>query len=191
MAELVAAIGCSHFPWISGMVDLMPQMVPPDNWRDIKRDFGILRDILAEADTVICVSNEHFVSVDPSQIYPTFMVVNAERGVGPSEPWLPSMPRNSVDVEMNAPLANHLLEFGIENEFDLTKMATVELEHGFLAALEYLTPKWDKKYIWILQNCFFPPRPTMKRCYDFGKMLRKAIDSWDSDEKIAIVATGC
>ena len=40
-------------------------------------------------------------------------------------------------------------------------------------------------------NCFYPPnQPTVGRCYDVGKELRNAIDSWDSDARIAIMASG-
>jgi 2,3-dihydroxyphenylpropionate 1,2-dioxygenase len=35
-----------------------------------------------------------------------------------------------------------------------------------------------------------PVKPTPRRCYDLGQLLKKAIESWDIDAKVAIVASG-
>src|SRR5690606_6343648 len=37
----------------------------------------------------------------------------------------------------------------------------------------------------------YPPnQPTVERCYDFGKSLVRAIESWDSDARVALFASG-
>ena len=43
----------------------------------------------------------------------------------------------------------------------------------------------------ILMNTFYPPnQPTMRRSIQFGKTLLAAIQSWDSDSKVALIASG-
>jgi len=43
----------------------------------------------------------------------------------------------------------------------------------------------------IIANTFSPPnQPTAKRCFDFGKMVGRAIDAWDSDLKVAVFGSG-
>ena len=43
----------------------------------------------------------------------------------------------------------------------------------------------------IYQNTFFPPnQPTAKRAYQFGEIIRQAIDSWDTDQRVAVFASG-
>jgi OH-DDVA oxygenase/3-O-methylgallate 3,4-dioxygenase len=43
----------------------------------------------------------------------------------------------------------------------------------------------------IYQNTFFPPnQPTARRSYQFGQIVRTAIDSWDSDRRVAVFASG-
>ena len=38
---------------------------------------------------------------------------------------------------------------------------------------------------------FFPPNaPTANRCYSFGKSLRQASEEWDTDQRVAIFASG-
>src|SRR5712691_6491214 len=43
----------------------------------------------------------------------------------------------------------------------------------------------------VFINTFFPPnQPSLKRCYDFGKAMRRAIETWDSDKTVAVIASG-
>jgi len=43
----------------------------------------------------------------------------------------------------------------------------------------------------ILVNTYYPPNvPTAKRSYKFGQALREAIEAWDSDKRVAIIASG-
>lgn len=43
----------------------------------------------------------------------------------------------------------------------------------------------------VFINCYFPPnQPTPGRCYAFGIALRRAIESWPGDLRVAIVASG-
>ncbi len=40
-------------------------------------------------------------------------------------------------------------------------------------------------------NTYYPPnQPTAARCYALGKALRRAIESWDSTKRVAVVASG-
>jgi hypothetical protein len=43
----------------------------------------------------------------------------------------------------------------------------------------------------VMVNTYFPPnQPTAGRCYAFGKALRRAVESWDGPERVAVVASG-
>ena len=43
----------------------------------------------------------------------------------------------------------------------------------------------------IYQNTFFPPnQPSARRSYQFGQIVKKAIDSWESDKRVAVFASG-
>jgi AmmeMemoRadiSam system protein B len=40
-------------------------------------------------------------------------------------------------------------------------------------------------------NTYYPPnQPSARRCYELGKALRKAIELWDDDARVAIIASG-
>jgi 3-O-methylgallate 3,4-dioxygenase len=43
----------------------------------------------------------------------------------------------------------------------------------------------------VVLNTFYPPnQPTAARCYEFGKSIAKAIESWDNDARVALIASG-
>jgi hypothetical protein len=43
----------------------------------------------------------------------------------------------------------------------------------------------------VYQNTFFPPnQPSAKRAYEFGKTVKKAVDSWQSDKTVAAFGSG-
>ena len=43
----------------------------------------------------------------------------------------------------------------------------------------------------VLFNLFYPPtQPSMKRCIEFGRVLREAIAAWHDDVRVAVIASG-
>jgi OH-DDVA oxygenase/3-O-methylgallate 3,4-dioxygenase len=40
-------------------------------------------------------------------------------------------------------------------------------------------------------NTYYPPNvPSAARCYDLGRALRRAIESWQCDARVAVIASG-
>ncbi len=43
----------------------------------------------------------------------------------------------------------------------------------------------------VLMNLFYPPtQPSIKRCIEFGRVLREAIEAWPEDIRVAVIASG-
>ena len=186
MANIVAAMSSVHSPLMMSA----PQMADEATWGRINTGFDTLRDTFtsAGADTIVVISDEHFNALDPRR-YPSFGVVTAETSVGPVENWL-GVPCNSISVRFEPELAEAVLDEGVRQGFDLTRIGEVGLDHGFLTCLNFLTPQWNMSYLWLIQNCVLPPLPSLKRCYDFGRMVGQAIRSWDSSRRVALLGTG-
>ncbi len=186
MAEIVAAMSSVHSPLMMST----PQMADEATWGRINNGFNTLRENFtsAGADTIVVISDEHFNALHPRS-YPSFGVVTAETGVGPVENWL-NVPCDSISVNFEPELAEAVLNEGVRQDFDLTRVGEARLEHGFLTCLNFMTPQWDMSYLWLIQNCVLAPLPSLKRCYDFGRMVGQAIRSWDSPRRIAILGTG-
>jgi hypothetical protein len=43
----------------------------------------------------------------------------------------------------------------------------------------------------VFINTYYAPNvPTARRCYELGGVVRQAIESWDSDARVAVIASG-
>ena len=79
--------------------------------------------------------------------------------------------------------------------FDVSQSTTqVEgrsIGHAYTFVRRRLLSQKSIPMVPVFVNCFFPPnKPTPARCYEFGKALRKAIESWGEDKRVAIIASG-
>jgi aromatic ring-opening dioxygenase catalytic subunit (LigB family) len=81
----------------------------------------------------------------------------------------------------------------VNDEFDLTIFQDLPLDHGLHSPLTMMWPSkpdWPAKVVPLLVNVLQHPLPKPSRCYKLGLALRKAIESYPEDLKVAIVGTG-
>ena len=86
-------------------------------------------------------------------------------------------------------LSKRILEQGMEAGFDLAASWSGALDHAFLSPLATLygdRPMPPLVPVWI--NCFVPPPPTARRCFDAGRFVARVVaeSPWD----VAVLATG-
>lgn len=93
-------------------------------------------------------------------------------------------------------LGRHMVESLIAQDFDVSQLTeqlpgrSLGHAHTFIRR-RLLKDKPMIKMVPVWINTFFPPNvPTPKRCYEFGRALRNAIESWESDARVAIIASG-
>lgn len=84
------------------------------------------------------------------------------------------------------------LEDGTENPLVReTPPKTQGLPHGYAFVVKRLFDNQPKTILPIFENTCYPPnQPTVRRSFKFGEEVRKAIESWDSDARVAVVASG-
>ena len=92
-------------------------------------------------------------------------------------------------------LAKHIIKHFVSQNIDISVTNKLREDigagHAFAFLYRQILPEGNVPIIPFMVNCFYPPnQPTVGRCYDVGKELRNAIDSWDSDARIAIMASG-
>ncbi|MCL4125110.1 UNVERIFIED_CONTAM: hypothetical protein GTU68_043079 [Idotea baltica] len=81
----------------------------------------------------------------------------------------------------------------ILDEFDMTIANKMAIDHGCTVPLSVMFDQpeaWPCRIIPICVNVIQYPAPTGKRCYDLGKAIRRAVDSFPGDERVAIFGTG-
>ncbi len=72
-----------------------------------------------------------------------------------------------------------------------TKPREQGLPHGFAFVVKRLFDNEPRTILPIFQNTCYPPnQPTPKRSFEFGRAVANAVRSWDSDARVAIIASG-
>jgi hypothetical protein len=99
------------------------------------------------------------------------------------------------EYETAYPLAEHLIRSLVNEEFDITRCNQLRKEIGVGHAFSFLyrrvLPGSTLPMVPVMVNTYYPPnQPTPKRCYAFGQAVRNAIASWDSDKRVAVMASG-
>lgn len=105
--------------------------------------------------------------------------------------WAASAP----EYETDPALAEHLIRALNAAEFDIARCNKLRPEIGVGHAFSFLyrrvLPGSKIPMVPVMVNTYFPPnQPTPKRCYDFGRAVRQAIETWDSPKRVAVMASG-
>jgi len=189
MARIIAGVGTSHVPAIGAAIDHGKTKEP--YWEPLFSGYEKARSWIDEArpDVVIIVYNDH-ASAFSLDLIPTFAIGvgnefrPADEGYGP---------RKVPTVAGHPQLAWHLTESLILDEFDMTIAGKMEVDHGLTVPLSILygsPAEWPVKVIPLCVNVIQYPPPTGRRCYALGKAIRRAVESFDENLRVAIFGTG-
>jgi gallate dioxygenase len=189
MATIVGGIASSHTPTIGFALDTHKQNDP--NWAPIFEGYRPVRQWLEDKkpDVLFFIYNDHITSFFFDH-YSHFAL-----GVGESYPVADEGggPRKLPPVKGHPKLAEHIAAGLVADEFDLSFFQGKGLDHGCFSPLSVLwphEPQWPGAIIPLQIGVLQIPGPTARRCYRLGKSLRKAIESYPENIKVAIVATG-
>jgi protocatechuate 4,5-dioxygenase beta chain len=81
----------------------------------------------------------------------------------------------------------------IPQGIDLTICQEMLIDHGFIVPMSVMwshLPEWPVKAVPFAVNTVLMPVPTAQRCFDVGKALGAAIESYPEDLKVVIFGTG-
>lgn len=189
MAKITAGASMSHVPAIGAAVDLGKTQEP--YWRPIFQGFEFSKQWMKDntPDVVILVYNDHATAFS-LDIIPTFAIGCAASFTPADEGW---GPRPVPVVEGHPELASHLAQSVIQQDFDLTIVNKMDVDHGLTVPLTLMCgqPKaWPFKVIPFAVNVVTYPPPSGNRCYQLGKALRRAVESFDQDLNVQIWGTG-
>ena len=192
MARITAGISTSHVPAIAAAIDLNRTAEP--YWAPVFKGFEFSKKWMAQhkPDVAILIYNDHASAFDAT-IFPTFAIGCADEFQPADEGW----GRRPVPVvKGHADLACHIAQKLILDEFDMTVVNRMDVDHGLTVPLNnlfgHLGPddEWPVKVIPIPINVIQYPPPTGKRCYDLGHGLRRAVESYPEDLKVVVFGTG-
>jgi protocatechuate 4,5-dioxygenase beta chain len=189
MAKIIGGIGTSHIPAIGAAID--HGKTNEVYWKPLFSGYKKARAWIEKEkpDVLIIVFNDHASAFSLEQI-PTFALGTAKQFLPADEGY---GPRNVPIIEGAPELAWHIAESLIFDEFDMCIANTMPVDHGLTVPLSILYNQpaaWPCKVIPLCVNVIQYPQPLGKRCYALGKAIRKAVESYDEDMKVAILGTG-
>ena len=189
MAKIVAGVGTSHVPAIGAALDNGKTEEP--YWKRVFSGYEESKRWIEKIkpDVCIVVFNDHATafSVD---VVPTFALGCADEFIPADEGW---GPRPVPVVKGHSALAAHIAQSVILDEFDLTVVNKMEVDHGLTVPLSLMfgqPEEWPCKIIPLAVNVVLFPPPTGHRCFTLGESIRKAVESYPEDLKVVIFGTG-
>jgi aromatic ring-opening dioxygenase catalytic subunit (LigB family) len=180
MARLVAAVGVPHSPHYPAVI----AKDGPEETARLYREIKVHLDA-ARPDAIVVIANDHFNTFFMNN-FPTFAIGVSDVSYGPNDQT--KMPSYKLAVPFG--LAGHLRDAAILDGFDLSVVQEFGVDHAMLVPLHYLTDGIKVPVIPIWVNAFVKPLPTAKRCYALGRAVRRAIESFPEESRVAVLGTG-
>jgi len=189
MARITASVYTSHVPAIGAALDLGRS--GDDYWKPVFAGYDFSKQWIRDnpPDVVFLVYNDHATAFSLDLI-PTFALGTASQFQPADEGWGP----RPVPVVYGHPeLAAHIAQSVIQDDFDLTLVNRMEVDHGLTVPLSLMFGQpeaWPCKVIPLAVNVVQYPAPSGRRCFQIGQAIRKAVESFDADLNVQIWGTG-
>ncbi|MBC2778903.1 DODA-type extradiol aromatic ring-opening family dioxygenase [Parasphingopyxis marina] len=168
-----------------------------------------LADVFAEAeiDVAVILGNDQMEIFD-ERLIPAFSVYYGETisnteftderiaqlPPGIAESIAGYIPPGGADYSGHPELGLAIIEGAMADGFDVATMKALpkpETPHAFGFVYRRIMRDDPVPSVPVLVNTFYPPnQPSVSRCYDFGKSVLAAIQGWESDARVAVIASG-
>jgi protocatechuate 4,5-dioxygenase beta chain len=189
VARITAGIATSHVPAIGAAFDQGRDR--DEYWAPVFAGYDWVKEFQRreDPDVVILCYNDH-ASAMMLDVVPTFALGMAEDFEVADEGW----GRRDVPQVIGDPvLAAHLAEQLVIDEFDLTLMNALEVDHGCTVPLSLMfgrVPEWPVRVIPLAVNVTQFPTPSGERCWQLGAAIGDAVRSYPAGLNVQIWGTG-
>ena len=189
MARITAGIATSHIPAVGAALDLGKTTEP--YWAPVFAGYDWAKQFEKDErpDVVILVYNDHASAFDMKFI-PTFAIGCADEFAPADEGW---GPRPVPVVQGHPELAWHIAQSCILDEFDMTIINEMDVDHGLTVPLSLMfgqVEQWPVKVIPVAVNVVTYPPPSGNRCWMLGEAIARAVESFGENLNVQIWGTG-
>jgi protocatechuate 4,5-dioxygenase beta chain len=193
MARITASVYTSHVPAIGAAIDHGKTGEP--YWQPVFKGYEFSKQWLKEntPDVIFLVYNDHATAFSLDMI-PTFAIGTAA-AFAPADEGYGARP---VPTVIGHPeLASHIAQSVIQDDFDLTIVNKMDVDHGLTVPLSLMCGeppasdfRWPCPVIPFAVNVVQYPVPSGRRCFMLGQAIRRAVESYDAPLKVQIWGTG-
>ena len=189
MARISASVYTSHVPAIGATIDMGKTAEP--YWQPLFKGYEFSKQWMKDhtPDVIFLVYNDHATAFSLDMI-PTFAIGTAAQYTPADEGW---GPRPVPVVQGHPALAAHIAQSVIQQDFDLTIVNKMDVDHGLTVPLSLMCgqpPAWPCPVIPFAVNVVQYPVPSGQRCFNLGKAIANAVKSFDEDLNVQIWGTG-
>jgi protocatechuate 4,5-dioxygenase beta chain len=189
MAHISASVYTSHVPAIGATIDMGKTAEP--YWQPLFKGYEFSKQWMKnhQPDVIFLVYNDHATAFSLDMI-PTFAIGTAAQYTPADEGW---GPRPVPMVQGHPELASHIAQSVIQQDFDLTIVNKMDVDHGLTVPLSLMCGQpaaWPCPVIPFAVNVVQYPVPSGQRCFNLGKAIAKAVKSFDADLNVQIWGTG-
>jgi protocatechuate 4,5-dioxygenase beta chain len=189
MARITGGLATSHIPAVGASIDSGKTAEP--YWQPVFAGYEWTKtwEEQQKPDVVILVYNDHASAFDMNFI-PTFAIGCAEEFRPADEGW---GPRPVPVVQGHPDLAWHIAQSCILDEFDMTMVSQMDVDHGLTVPLSLMfgePQEWPTRVIPLAVNVVTYPPPTGNRCWSLGEAIARAVESFEEDLEVQIWGTG-
>lgn len=183
LAILTGVFGVPHTP---AFPKLVADGVGPAE--EISAYYAVIRQAVRDSrpDVIVLLADDHLNTFFLDN-FPAFALGVDTATWGPNDGTEGLQPR---PVEVRHDLAVHLLENLTSEGFDIAQCHRFAIDHAMVVPLHFLTPALDVPVVPFWINELVPPIPTARRSYELGKALRRCVESFPAEARVALVASG-
>jgi aromatic ring-opening dioxygenase catalytic subunit (LigB family) len=183
VASFAGAFAASHGPLIVREWDSIPEKLRLEKaFKELGR-----RVSAARPDVLVVVSPDHWSNFFLDN-YPAVCIGVGETNEGPPEPWMKAFP--GKELKGHAAFGSHFAKTALDEGFEPSLSHRLKLDHGSCIPLWRMELQTMPALVPMLVNSIEPPMPSLARCLEWGKLLRKAIDSYPGSLRVGVLATG-
>jgi len=189
MARITASVYTSHVPAIGAAID--HGKTGEDYWKPVFAGYDVSKQWMKDntPDVIFLVYNDHATAFSLDMI-PTFAIGTAAE-FQPADEGYGARPVPKVIGHPE--LAAHIAQSVIQDDFDLTIVNKMDVDHGLTVPLSLMCGEpaaWPCPVIPFAVNVVQYPVPSGRRCFMLGQAIRKAVASFDGDLNVHIWGTG-
>ena len=189
MARITSSVYTSHVPAIGVAIDTGKTDEP--YWQPLFAGYEPSKAWIEQhpPDAIVLVFNDHATSFSLDLI-PTFAIGTGESYAVADEGW---GPRPVPPVIGHPDLAAHIAHSVIQQDFDLTIVNKLDVDHGLTVPLSLMFGQpdaWPCPVIPFAVNVVQFPPPSGQRCLNLGRAIRRAVESYDEPLNVQIWGTG-